>query len=827
MGRFPVFEENNPLNSGSPVQAVNPGDARIRGDSLASFGQDLAKVGTVLADVQAEKASNDAKLAAEQSLVEAEHEAKDDGSDLQALATSKYNQKVSAIKADLDPLAMGRAAPMLGRIDTEVQSESLKAKVNLQITNIKRISDNNDNVMSGNIMNNPALAAGYIDDAHKRFETQIGDSVPSYIAGGLRQKTMTSAAASYVEGMLVKGRGDISYLGKLNKELGAQEQSTIVHMSKEEAGAYGLDSRKDLQFKYDYPDDSRVDKNMSTVLAQIPDNVRLAALNKIQAAFAAHTKTKISYINKYLGAMEDNTDRGVPNDQSAVANAEQMVRAAPTELKDQYAGRLDSIKAMEAISHKSITEGFASAAAYVDGLEPSNPKDPLSVKGTNDFKIKAKAVLEKIEKSKIDDPAQFSIDHSGEEWGIKDAVNAAKDGDPQAVQSANTKMEAFQKHQGIPISHITNAAASSEGIGIMSAAKIGPEAVQQRVSDLKQKYGDDLPGVMADIQRNGKDRDLPKTVSLLGVFSDPQAQARVADNIAKAPMIREEFKKSEQNYKDLNAQMIAKENSFSSSFFGTPALRYNSAIQAMKAEVEITAMRDSNETGKSITTAVKDAYKSVIDDNYTFVPVGYNNVFIPKNDKYNPKIISKALRDNNPVDTLQKNANTLFSTVAEQLAAAPGGKDNFFGIDKVKGYDSDTITNAQLLHFRQNARIVNTEDQSGVQLVIQEPNGTLKPLMGKDGKPLMKSFKELSRYNSEQGGFYPSVEPAAPLSKRNQYKETRVIPKDTSNPKQVDSLINEIQARKIKGETDESILKDFKVRGLSEDDFYDNAAAEE
>jgi hypothetical protein len=824
--KFPTFEESTTLNAGSPTEIASSSDARIRGNTLAQFGGEMAKLGDALAQEQAESAFNQAKVESEKALQYAEANTKNGGADIPELAQAEYDKNLSGIKANMDPLALGKADRLFDHLDSEFKTQALKSKVQTQVATLKITREQNDQVVAGNVLNDPTLAASYIDDNDQKYAKQKSEGIPDYISRSLHEKSRDVIAGSYVEGMLVKGKNDISFLGKLKRELGAQETSATVKILSSEAGTYGLSGDKDFSYTYKYPDNSKVDPKMTQVLSAIRPELRKAALEKIESAFAAHTKTKLSLLNKQLDAMATEQAKGNVVIQGDFDKANAWIKAIPdTDSQAQYQQKLENIKALGQIADVSINYGYAQATAYLEQLRSPEDAPALQKKATDDFIEKAKGILQNIEKQKSEDPAKFSLAHAGIEWGLKDAAAAAKDGSPEAVQNYNTKLAAYQKHAGLPISYITNEDAKARGIGIAAATKLGTDEIVKQVNTIKQQYGDDTQSVMHDIVRNSKDA-LPESATLLGVLSDPQAIKRVADNMAKRDVIREEFKKSETNYKDLNEQMRSFNDQFAETFFGNKEQRYSPAIQALKSEMEIEAMRISNEEGVAISTATGRAYKTVVDNNFWVMPVGSNSVFVPKADSYNSKTINAFLQDNNP---------------GRGTIAAQGGKVVYqdgrpagpFSIENTKDFDPAKLTNSQLRDFRDNARLVTTEDHAGVQLVMDR-GGKLQPVLDKEGKPMMKSFKELSNYNPSDRTFIaPTAPKELPVFKPN-IKVTP--PKDVTTPEKSStrqesssSTLTPHESEQVRfqikdyrgmGLNDQQIIQKLKDNGFSEDDFY-------
>ena len=766
MGRFPFFEESQRLNSGSPTSIAGTEDARIRGNSMQEFGSAVEKIGGMLAVEEADKATNEAKLAAEKSMLEARGSAKPDGSNVEEVFNKIYSKKEAEIRAKLDPLALAHAHGPLRQINTAAAIEAAQTKVSMQIGALKLAGEENNKIMAGNVIADPSLAATYMDEINVKYDKMDADGNPKYITNELRFKARDAVAAGYIQGMLTKGMANPSFLLKLKKELGAIGDAESVTIPASSLHTVGLSGTKDVTINYEYKNGGQVSDSMAKVLQNMRPEMRYSALNKIDQALKAHTQTKLSLINKTIEANLQMVANGEIRSQEAKDDLRQKIAAAPPEMADAYRAKADNIDSLETIAKESIDNGFYSANSMLDQLKAKEGDMPLVRQAKEEFVKKAKDILTKIEESKSDDPKTFALRYAGPEYGLKEAAAAAADGSPEAVQNLNTKLEIYQRDKRLPISFIGRDEGKSIGTQLKSSWTLGSESINQTVKQLKDRYGDDLPKVMADVVRFNKG-DMPENVLLLGVFTDPEAQQAVADNLANYSKIEERFKLSENNFKDLNEVIKGQQQEFAEKFFGNPAQLNNPAILALNKEVKVEAMK-LMAAGEDGNDAVKEASKSVIQKNYNFFPVGKTNIPVPKDNRYVPSVINKFLQDNNPSRVPMEDPYKDDPTGYNVNYITKGKWENRiipeWGIENLRGIDPKNISPVQLEDFRNRAKIVMTEDQAGVQLVIEQ-NGKLVPAVDKNGNLMIKSYLDASRYDQTSGATLPPVKVEKPLKK--------------------------------------------------------------
>ena len=172
--------------------------------------------------------------------------------------------------------------------------------------------------------------------------------------------------------------------------------------------------------------------------------------------------------------------------------------------------------------------------------------------------------------------------------------------------------------------------------------------------------------------------------------------------------------------------------------------------------------------GEDGNDAVKEASKSVIQKNYNFFPVGKTNIPVPKDNRYVPSVINKFLQDNNPSRVPMEDPYKDDPTGYNVNYITKGKWENRiipeWGIENLRGIDPKNISPVQLEDFRNRAKIVMTEDQAGVQLVIEQ-NGKLVPAVDKNGNLMIKSYLDASRYDQTSGATLPPVKVEKPLKK--------------------------------------------------------------
>lgn len=739
MGRFPSFEESQISLGQGGQEPFSPEADLIRADTTSGLGKLMMGFGDALATEEAENASNQARTAAEEAHIEAEKEAKADGSDFQQIFNDKYQTKVGKIRETLDPLAANKADKFLKELDTNVNIMGMKTAFEKKVEHFKVMTEENTRASVGNIINDPRLAKQYIAEVSQKFEKHREAGIPDSLLSATEARIKDQLAAGYVEGMLQKGYSNPAYLGQLARELKAQESEHNIELTSAEKRGFGLLQNGTPLISYKYKDGNPVDPQMSEVLRNISPDMRIQALNKIRSHIEAGTKERLSLVTQGLDQLSKMVARGQPLPANYIQMSQQRINGTPADLKPQFQAQLETIKDADMLMRKAIDKGMGSITSDLTALRPAYGIDSDLVAAAKEKRLEfIQGSLTKLAERQADDGIGFGIEA---DVRFSELYALAQDGKPESYSNLMAYAEPYFKARGIPMSYVTKQDGQLISTEVMNGVKLkSPEAITQAMQKYEAKYGDYFNDVMNDVYRANA-KELPKAFPLLGVIDNPNTRGVLVKNMAQEATIREQFKEMrfEVPRKQLEETLESEMRGLNKSLFNNPEMTADPALNAINHAVEVEAMRRVT-NGEKPADAVKAAKKAIFDDNFTLVAAGRNEVFIPNSHRYNIELIKGFFNYNAP--TAEGPSNALFQANRE------------WKLSNVKGYSPDPERiRAWEADWRANVRIQNVGFQ-GVELVRQLPNGQVEIIRDKDGNRMMKSFDEMNRKRLHESGYY-------------------------------------------------------------------------
>lgn len=756
MGRFPNFEETGAGGTGNLVQLVDTQQARMAGENLQALGEASQKLAEVISNKEAEKAGADAEIALVEAHTEATKTASKDGKDFGDRFSEAYNKRLNTITSKLDPLAAGKFAPTKQMLDTRMRKESVVTGFNMKVKHYSDISQEQRVANASIIQNNPDEAAILLKKARNSSSADKVAGMVEEVVDNEYDKTGSMYASAFVSGMMLKGRGDVQYLHRLKKYLGSSENQVNVPIRPDEMQALGLKS--DGTQLVGYTSQGHVlNKDISEVLRKVTPEQRAHYLAQIDSIFATHTKTKLKHINNVL---EEGKKKALKEGllSQDVAQMVDVVNAAPPEVRPQLQSKLELIKNVNTIGEYVARGGMAAAMPYLKSLEPTD-SDPLEIRTVKrKFADEVFTELKKIDVLRAEDPAEFLIQRDPE---VADAFAATKDGSAESRTIYHDLLRIKQKEWGLQPSFASKGEGKSIHEVLVNSARVGPEALNMTLTQLQAQHGDDMGQVLSDVVRYVPEAD--PAIALLGTLTRPESKQLVANNMANKKKIYEDLDKIESGKRDLFIELKSINDKMIDMFYaGDPKANTYPALRAMSDAVQVEAARLMTDPAQRLDAAdaTKQAYKSIVESNYSVFSTGKSNILLPASvdmDKFKTFVFEQATKPQGQVPELPP-------VIPNLKGEKPVPKGGAWTFENTSLYVGDkAVTAYDHEYFYSHAKLVTTPDQLGVQLMWDSGNG-LRVIKDRDGKPMVKSFEEINRY-SGNGNYYKAVEQARPKVK--------------------------------------------------------------
>ncbi len=728
--RFPGFEEQIRLSPGSPQAISSTSDARQMGEDVSRLGQQMMQAGLVAAEVQAEKAGNDATILAEEAHQEAKMTAKPDGSDFQNIAMQKYNEKISKLSLGLDPLVASKASSFLGKLKANTQVGAMETALSMKNFNNEKIGKENAEELGKKARDYPDQASQMLIDTRIKYQGMVEKNIYSPTqANALFEISSQSIAHNSMEGLIAQGR-----LGEATRQLGGSEQQLTLDMSAEDVGIYGLKSDGTLKIPYIGKDKKEFDADLSEVLRRLSPKDKDMYLDKIKAIHEKNTGIKLSQIKDYVDSVAYKSNfMGQPTKED-IRKGYAMISASglPPEQKQQYAEMLQETAATAPFMQKGREFGVAAAINDLTKAKPEATGKNLvaDVKVEKAYR-KTLAALDQLSQIQKADPGQDAVDNSPE---IRAMYGATKNGDPESTSAYIAAKADYQRKKGLDDTILLGDEKKVMAFQLKASIGAGSEVATEYVQGIKSKYGQYALQVMNEIQQH--DKSIDSSVVLLPSLSNQYASTAVLENMKYKEQINKNWaaKFSSEDEKSFNESISTELDKVASDMFGSnDALSSLPFREAIRTQIITEAKQQMILKGVSESDAIESASKTMVASNFSFLKSGSNNLYQPKN-LGNPVLTQRFLYNNDP-------KQPFFHTKTKMTEDYPVESL------RVTSKKSGELTPVNESYYRENARWANTPEMDGIQLIMSD-GVSWHVLKNEFGRNVIIKFKDLSNYDS-------------------------------------------------------------------------------
>lgn len=789
---IPRIRENVRIQPSSPVPVGSGDFARRQGEGLERVGGQIMDIGQAMfkADAIAKEsgATSEINSLTKESEMYAQKMSKADGSDVKQKFQEHYDSKIGEIRekyggnfvaskkiAQYEQLRLKEEDNQLFGISVgKLQTYTADAVVKSSQDAITRVYNNPD----------PALLASEITRMNKEIDgyTKISQEtgVPALTtetAQKLKDAFYTDTAKNMMRGMI-----DRQQYGKALGLLGASQQDM------EEFNEFTPDMAKQMGFitdqeartladkgeRFKVPTMTKKDKahtkltpEEALVMRSLNDDQRASMTQQIKAKMKERTELRLSDLNAEINAIEFLGENGSLSDGARINKVLGQINSnpdLPPVAKGRLAHKVLSAKAMSEQMQQILTvpKGEQQALAvrtaesidkYTSELAKNNPQLRDMGKDFTAQATKAQAlqrvqtaIKDMNERLKVDSvPLALSTDKH-----LNDLKMAAGDAGRtiegnQALKKYNDTLIAKANYLGYPARILSDQDVfkyTDEITKITDAYE-----TSQFLGGLKQTYGEHYPKMMSEII--SKNPDMKAYAAL--TYANESVARELVDGIKNKKAIDKEFKDGGA-FADSGtliksaaaAEMTSFRNIFVNSGMDTSNL---TMIQGIQEAVEIKARRDIVNGNKDPVKATKDAYKSVIGDQYHIVESGRSSVLIPRNLGGNKS--SEPRRVEAFIDVYSEPQNYRDLNIAipkKEFAAQQGAKAATKAVLEggFKEITTEAIKDRYYGELAKRSRWVTTKDQSGVMLMERDPEtGVEQPLFDTYGRPIQKSYAQI------------------------------------------------------------------------------------
>lgn len=741
---MPVFPGGNPqtrLSPSSPVEISSTRDARIAGEQMQQLSQGVSKVGEFVADAEVTSAQNFAGTAATSARLRAESESNKDGSNIPSLTEQYTKENLAGVRDQFSDPVVNK------RMENYYQQVSLQNQVHATATMLDKktkygidLTKDNFDQSAKRVEVNPELATIELSTARKNLD----NNVKSGLFSEFTAQQMWEVNAEKVANARVSGLIQQKKYGQIAQELGATDQDLTMEMTPDQLGAYGLQSDGNQKLGYKMKNGEVMDPAMSAVYRELKPEARDHYLNKIRIAREQDAHANVSTNMTLVRAITDESLKGNIITPANDIKAKSAIAGLPDEIRPAAQEQYDTAKALAPIMYiaKNGTPDQANKA-YGEFVSSRGVSDNPVIKNKTDALVsKAAAGIQSIWEEKRKDINQYSIDNNPD---LAAAHAKSKSGDPVDMQNYIAKATAAAVASGVTPRITTNQEAEQIGMSMKAAISSDPIVSMNELNKLEQKYGSNLPEVISEVHLKDKSGIDPSMVIAANMVNDG-SKIMVFDNIKNKKVIEEEFKKripedSQKSLKEnLNNQMDAFQASIADSSTGMGSIIMTGAFRdQIEVQTQKLILR-----GVSVKDAVNQAQGSIVDSNFSFVKTSSSTVMIPKS--YNTSTIAGFLSENDP----RRNTSGGHGGVNTSLISKFNIGVNKYDRAENPNVDENTLQKNKLNLISGNALWVTNSTQTGVNLVFRH-NGSLEPILNKDGKPVTAAYKDLGNYYSKVG----------------------------------------------------------------------------
>lgn len=760
MALIPRGQQTVRMQVTSPVSAVpTNGDRSMQ--ALAQFGDTVERVGRGLLEnqrrVQIARGTDALNEATRVSLAEAQQRAQADGSDLAKVYDDLAGPRIAEVQSQFgsDPVVGDELQRYNERVGKQIGTDlTIKRFQMLEKSNYDGLQEIGDRAAERLRQNpNEDLATAEM----KNYGATLDQMVQS---GGMsaenalkaRQEYSSKAALSLISGLEEKNQ-----LGKALTFLQATADNTSTDLDPAQARALGfIDSReasaleaKGETFKvanFTKGDKVKLNPEIAVLMQSLTPRQKEQLTDNLKAKMRENTQIRMGDLNAQINGFQafaaaggDYTEKDVAALKAQINSVPHLTKQARVRLMDEVntADVLNKqVKLMQITPRSQWGKILETADVKIAGASLGDP-DPAMQAAGKDFAVagnRAKAkerlltTMQIVAKQQNEDPAAFVQ----KDPQLQMLYRGTKDDDPAATANYLRQSFAKQNYLGIPPDNV-RALSKSEAIdyGMQLKYQTSSGEMNTYMAGLQRKYGEYFPKVMQEI--SATDPTLKGTES--AVYAPPEIRGQILDVLKNRPVINEAFSKlPRMTYKqDLINQNIRSEvlsDLNRAVMDSSDGAQGQGVVNTLQELVELKVKSDLNyDPSQDVKTLVQKAKADIIDRQYSIVSAVNSSILMPK----------------------QINGIPLSEQAVENFATDFSSQEGLkkLSLATPKSFEANGQGDAWLGYVEERGRWVTNADQTGIKLVVIQPNGSKVQVYNKYGKPVERSFQRIMTYGGE------------------------------------------------------------------------------
>jgi hypothetical protein len=745
MPQIPVLTESTRLSPNSPVEIASTRDARMAGEDIQKFGNQVAQAGQIMRVAQNQVEETKAKDEIANEVSKAREEAikrgKPDGSDYQDIFDQSVNKSVPGILKRLsDPVVIREVETDFGRQKTASTIGLRQAANRAQQENLLRGNEEIIAMREKRAFDKPELAGYDYNDFIEQHVKPLQEKgvLSTESAQKIAEKAKDRIGEAYLDGLISKKK-----FNEAAGVLGATEQESTLALSADDLGMYGLksDGSKMLPMI-----NSKTNKELSPEISQLmrgltPDQ-REKYVRKLQEGLQKETHVKMRTVSDNVQAAIGYAYEGKGLNKQERAKVQGMVDSIPDQdIRNQFNEQLkaaDKIAPLLEVAKNGSQQQLAEQYAKFE-KSLGNPTDLAARYSVDSMKSKAMDAIRKVQENAIRDP---KTDADGDE-GTALLREAAKSGQPEDVQRYIQRNLEMQNFRGIP-SHKQRVTSDAEvqniSDKIRASLQLDPMIAAQELEKLDQTYGKHFSKVITEVAQ--KDKAIPESIILAAQAEDRLSRREILENLRSKPDIEKAFElRSETSKKDLSEKVTTTIDRFSAALgANTRSAEGLSTINRFQEQVSLQAKKNLAMRGMDADDAVQEAYKTVVEKNFDIINTSRSQIIMPKKAAYNAELVERFTEDFEP-DPSGNYGMTGVLGISPSKAAIEQAKKEYPNADEKQ------LVEAYKVSVLSNGKWVTNEDQSGIRLVVDR--GNRQELVRRaNGTPVEFTFREIGNYTN-------------------------------------------------------------------------------
>lgn len=787
---IPRRKSRNRLQPRSPVSIGSSASARIDGETLANFGNTLAKVGK--RQLERERFNTQSRKQSEISSAlstnfqNSKRDALSDGSDLKERFNKSSEKDISRILNDVsDPVVRKKLETFTQNARTKLSGRVDLAAVAMKEEHNLARAEENINLDADSIRSNPSEEFLSLTWQTKVNDTQsMIESGAVSREGGIKEKNVAREvfAEAYVDGLIQKEQyGKALNFLEANKAEGIEDEISTDRALNlgliNEAEKSRLDS-KGQKFKAPLlgkKDRVQLTPELSELAKGISPSKKASLTERLKNRIKSKNQVRLSDLNSQISGMGQlaftgtNFNRKQINDLRTQINATDIPSKAKARLHDKVNSyvivneQVKRAKDLNINQWPSLAENFESRAAQraLDDF-PNSP----GMKGiNNDFAVQGnrkriknqlRSALLNLRKQAENDPVAFYADSPE----MKKYIGRAKDGDTSATKTKIDVMMDFQKSMGISK---PKPLANREVLQVVSRLKAGQnsEDITRSLNTLEAEYSTNTREVL--MQAAEFEEGLYEYAAVID--KDPHGRESLVDTIRNRKEIDDAFK-SDETLSGMNDTIKVKVQEKMADFNRSVVTSVDGAnnlgvSNATRRLIETESKKLMTTNGLEAEEAVERATNNVINSTYHIAKSGGSSLLVPRQELgvgRDPTIVDAYIKTYSRPEKLKQ----LNIRIPKQFTGERTQQGGEFLGGLAKPASSDARENRFLNDLANNHKWVTNNSKSGAMLLYKDTDGNFKNVYKKDGEPVEVSYQDMLYTDDEdvleeKAGFFGSL----------------------------------------------------------------------